>query len=167
MKSKKKRVIVGSIVAFLVLGTGLCIVKASGNRGFCGRDFHPPFSGNAFPERILNRMDDKMEALNLSGEQKEKYAQLKTSFKADFDEMRTGRSTFMNDMKTIMVQKNPDMQKLADLVKDRLNRMPDRIGAHLDQIVDFYNILNEEQKDRVVERMRERMANCEKIGSEK
>ena len=111
---------------------------------------------------MLSHMDDKMEELNLSEEQKEKYAQLKASFKADFEEMRTGRYEFMNDMRTVIDQKNPDMQRVAGLVKERLNRMPDRIGTHLDQLVDFYNILDEEQKARVLDRMRERMANCEK-----
>ena len=68
----------------------------------------------------------------------------------------------MNDMRVVIDQKNPDMQKVANLVKDRLTRMPDRIGTNLDQVVDFYNILNEEQKARVLEKMRERMASCEK-----
>jgi Spy/CpxP family protein refolding chaperone len=167
MKLKKKHVILGSVVAFLVFGTGFCIVKASGDYGFCGRGIHPPFFKKAFPERILNRMDNKMEEINLSEEQKEKYTQLKVSFKADFEEMRTGRYKFMNDMRVIMDQKMPDMQRLAGLVKDRLNRMPERIGTHLDQLVDFYNILNEDQKARVLERMRERMARCEKIMPEK
>jgi len=162
MKLKKKYVIVGSVVAFLVLATGFCMVKASGDYGFCGRGSHPPFFRKAFPERILNRMDNKMEELNLSEVQKTKYVQLKASFKADFEEMRSGRYEFMNDMRAVIDQKNPDMQKLAGLIKDRLNRMPDRIGPHLDQLVNFYNILNEEQKARVLERMRERMASCEK-----
>lgn len=162
MKLKKKYVIVGSVVAFLVLATGFCMVKASGDYGFCGRGSHPPFFRKAFRERILNRMDNKMEELNLSEVQKTKYVQLKASFKADFEEMRSGRYEFMNDMRAVIDQKNPDMQKLAGLIKDRLNRMPDRIGPHLDQLVDFYNILNEEQKARVLERMRERMASCEK-----
>jgi len=166
MKLKKKYVIVGSVVAFLVLATGFCMVKASGDYGFCGRGSHPPFFRKAFRERILNRMDNKMEELNLSEVQKTKYVQLKASFKADFEEMRSGRYEFMNDMRAVIDQKNPDMQKLAGLIKDRLNRMPDRIGPHLDQLVDFYNILNEEQKTKVLERMRERMASCEK-GSEK
>ena len=166
MKRKKKYVIVGSVVAFLVLVSGFCIVKASGDYGFCGRGVHPPFFKKAFPERILNRMDNKMEELNLSEEQREKYAQLKASFKADFEEMRTGRYKFMHEMGDVIDQKKPDMQKLAGLIKDRLNRMPDRIGTHLDQLVDFYNILDEEQKARVLERMRERIASCEK-GSEK
>jgi len=162
MKLKKKYVIVGSVVAFLVLATGFCMVKASGDYGFCGRGSHPPFFRKAFRERILNRMDNKMEELNLSEVQKTKYVQLKASFKADFEEMRSGRYEFMNDMRAVIDQKNPDMQKLAGLIKDRLNRMPDRIGPHLDQLVNFYNILNEEQKARVLERMRERMASCEK-----
>jgi len=166
MKLKKKYVIVGSVVAFLVLATGFCIVKASGDYGFCGRGFHPPPFGKAFPELILNRMDNKMEELNLSDVQKEKYAQLKASLKADFEEMRTGRYEFMNEMREVIDQQTPDMQRMADLVKDRLNRMPDRVGTYLDQLVDFYNILNEEQKARVLERMRERMAGCEKLTSE-
>jgi len=166
MKLKKKYVIVGSVVVFLVFATGFCIVKASGDYGFCGRGSHPPFFRKAFRERMLNRMDNKMEQLNLSELQKKKYAQLKTSFKADFEEMRSGRSKFMNEMRAVIDQKNPDMQRLASLVKDRLNRMPDRIGTNLDHLVDFYNILNEEQKARVLNRMRERMASCEK-GSEK
>ena len=167
MKLKKKYVIVGSVVAFLVLGTGFCIVKASGDYGFCGRGFHPPFFKKAFPERILKHMDKKMEELNLSEEQKGKYAQLKASFKADFEEIRSRRHKFMNEIKTEIDLQNPDMQRLAGMVKDRLNGMPDRIGTHLDQLVDFYNILNEEQKARVLERMRERMASFEKIMSEK
>ncbi|MBL7212846.1 MAG: Spy/CpxP family protein refolding chaperone [Desulfobacteraceae bacterium] len=167
MKLKKKYVIVGSVVAFLVLGAGFCIVKASGDYGFCGRGFHPPFSKKAFPECILKHMDKKMEELNLSEEQKKKYAQLKASFKADFEEMRSRRHKFMNEIKAEIDQQNPDMQRLADTVKDRLKQMPDRIGTHLDQLVDFYNILDEEQKTRVLERMRERMARCEKIMSEK
>ena len=167
MKLKKRYVIVGSVVIFLVLVTGFCIVKASGDYGFCSRGSHPPFFRKAFPERILNRMDSKMEDLNLSEVQKTKYAQLKTSFKADFEEMRTGRSKFMNDMRAVIDQKNPDMQRVAGLVKDRLSRMPERIGTHLDELVDFYNILNQEQRARVLDKMRERMANCERIGSEK
>ena len=99
MKRKKKYVIVGSAMAFLVLVTGFCIVGASGDYGFCGRGSHPPFFRKAFRERLLSRMDDKMEELNLSEEQKEKYAQLKTSFKADFEEMRSGRSQFMNEIR--------------------------------------------------------------------
>ena len=165
MKLKKKYVIVGSVVAFLVLATGFGIVTASGDYGFCGRGSHPPFFRKAFRERMLSHMDDKMEGLNLSEMQKKKYAQLKTSFKTDFEKMRSGRYEFMNEMRAVIDQKNPDMQKLAGLIKDRLNRMPDRIGPHLDQLVDFYNILNEEQKVRVLDRMRERMANCERIGS--
>jgi Spy/CpxP family protein refolding chaperone len=167
MKLKKKYVIVGSLVAFLALATGFCIVKASGDYGFCGRGFHPPFFKKAFPERILNRMDNKMEELNLSEEQKEKYAQLKASFKADFEEMRKGRYKFMNDMRAIMDQKQPDMQMVAGLIKDRLKGMPDRIGNHLDQLAAFYDILNEKQKAKFLERMRERMAGCEKIMSDK
>ena len=162
MKRKKKYVIVGGAMAFLVLVTGFCIVGASGDYGFCGRGSHPPFFRKAFRERLLSRMDDKMEELNLSEEQKEKYAQLKTSFKADFEEMRSGRSQFMNEIKAVIDEKNPDMQRVAGLVKTRLNRIPDRVGTNLDQLVDFYNILNEEQKAKVLARMRERMADCEK-----
>ena len=167
MKLKKKYVIVGSVAAFLVLVAGFCMVMASGDYGFCGRGFHPPFLNKAFPERILNRMDKKMEELNLSKEQREKYSQLKAGFTADFEEMRSGRQRFMSDMKAVIDQENPDMKRLAGLVKDRLSRMPERVGTHLDQLVDFYNILNEEQRARVVERMRERMASCEKMISEK
>ena len=162
MKRKKKYVIVGSVVAFLVLVSGFCIVKASGDYGFCGRGSHPPFFRKAFRERLLSRMDDKMQELNLSEEQKEKYAQLKTCFKANFEEMRSGRSQFMNEIKAVIDEKNPDMQRVAGLVKTRLNRIPDRVGTNLDQLVDFYNILNEEQKAKILARMRERMADCEK-----
>ena len=162
MKRKKKYVILGSVVAFLVLVTGFCIVGASGDYGFCGRGSHPPFFRKAFRERMLSHMDDKMEELNLTEVQEKKYVQLKKSFKSDFEEMRSGRSGFMNEMRAVIDQKNPDMQKVAGLVKTRLNRIPDRVGSHLDELVDFYNILNEEQKAKVLDRMRERMANCEK-----
>ena len=167
MKLKKKHVIMGSVAALLVFAIGFGVVMASGDYGYCGGGFHPPFCKKAFGERIFNCMDNKMEELNLSQMQKEKYAQLKAGFKADFEEMRTGRYETMNEMRAIIDQKNPDMQRVAGLIKDRLNQMPDRIGDSLDQLVGFYDILDEEQKARVLERMRERMAGCEKYRSEK
>ncbi len=166
MRFKKRHMIVCSVAAFLVVVAGLCVVSASGDRGFCGRGPHPPFFKKAFPEQMLRCMDKKMAELNLSETQKEKYAQLRSRFKTDFEEMRSRRQKFINNIRTQIDRPDPDMQRLADMVKERLKEMPGRIGTHLDQLVEFYNILNKDQKARVLERMRQRVAGCQKMMSE-
>ena len=50
---------------------------------------------------------------------------------------------------------NPDLNNVAILAKERLQKMPDIIGKNLDLFMDFYNrVLTDEQRTKVIEMIR-------------
>jgi hypothetical protein len=56
-----------------------------------------------------------------------------------------------------MNKENPDLNNVANLAKERLQKMPDIIGKNLDLFMDFYNrVLTDEQRAKVIEMIRDR-----------
>jgi hypothetical protein len=54
-------------------------------------------------------------------------------------------------------KENPDLNNVANLARERLQKMPDIIGKNLDLFMDFYNrVLTEEQRGKVIEMIRSR-----------
>ena len=157
MKSKKRYVIMGSAVLLVIFIMGSGFLAMEGPPGFCGKGFHPGFHGRDFPKHALERLDCKVGKLNLSESQKVKYEEIRDKIAADMSNMIENRKNFFTELKEEMNQENPDIEKIAALMKEKLEQMPVKIGAHLDHFVEFYIILNEEQKSRVIERFREKM----------
>jgi len=160
MKSKKKYVIMGSAVllAIFIMGSGFLAME--GPSGFCGKGFHRGFHGRDFPKHILERLDGKVEELNLSESQQVEYEEIRDKIAADMSNMMENRKNFFTELKEEMDQENPDIEKIAAVLKEKLEQMPLKIGAHLDHFVEFYNILDEDQKGRMIERFREKMNRC-------
>ena len=51
----------------------------------------------------------------------------------------------------------PDLNNVANLARERLQKMPGIIGKTLDLFMDFYNqVLTDEQRAKVIEMLRER-----------
>jgi len=157
MKSKKKYVIIGSAVLLVIFIMGSGFLAMEGPPGFCGKGFHPGFHGRDFPKHILERLDSKVEELNLSESQQVKYEEIRDKIAADMSNMMENRKNFFTELKEEMNQENPDIEKIAALLKEKFEWMPVKIGAHLDHFIEFYNILDEEQKGRMIERFREKM----------
>ena len=160
MKPKKSYFVIGAVVLVVALIAGCGLFPSCGPQMFCERGFHPGFHGRDFSERILERIDKKVEKLGLKETQQQRYAEIRQKIEADFSKMSEGRKALFKDFQGEINKENPDIDRVAGLLKDRLKEMPDHIARHLDHFVEFYGILNEDQKARLLEKVRDRIGKC-------
>lgn len=160
MGKRKKYFIVGSIVLLIMLFTGCGPIGARGPcRGF-HRGFHPGFHNKDFSEHILRRLDKRVEALNLSETQKEKYKEMKGKLKTRLKEHRDDRKRWMEELQTAMNKEDPDVKVISESVKKRIEHFSDFMEGNLDLFVEFYENLNKEQKEKIMAAIRGKMKRC-------
>ena len=167
MKSRKKYFIIGAAILLIALLAGVSFIAACGppgfcdmgpHRMFCGEGSHPRFFGKDFSEFILARIDSRVEDLDLSETQMEEYGEIRQRVKGKFVFAMEKRREFFRELRDEVNEDNPDMNALADRIKLHLGKMEDFMSGNLDLLMEFYNILDEDQKARVIEKMREKMS---------
>ena len=162
MKTKKKYFIIGGIVLFAILLTGFGLVAAWGPCGGFDRGFHPGFHNKDFSEFILWRLDKRVEELDLSETQKGKYEEIKGKIETQLNEGMDDRKRLMEELQVEINKENPDLKILTESIKKRIKRISAFMEGNLDLFVDFYKNLDEEQKDRIMATIREKMERCRK-----
>ena len=162
MKTKKKMIIAGSILLSTLFIVGAGFVAQEGP-GFYQGGFHHRFHGRGFSKHILKRLDSRVEKLNLTDLQQEKYQEMRGRVEQEILEMKNNRGKFFQEIRKEMNQEAPDFEKIAGLLKGKLEQMPVKIGAHLDQFVEFYNVLDEEQKAQIINKFRDKMERCHRF----
>lgn len=169
MKTKKKYFIIGGIALFAILLTGFGLVAAWGPCGGFGRDFHsgfhdrgfhPGFHSKDFSEFILWRLDKRVEELDLSEAQKGKYEEIKGKIETQLKDGMDDRKRLMEELQTEINKENPDLKVLAESIKKRIKRISAFMKGNLDLFVEFYENLDEEQKDRIMATIRKKMERC-------
>ncbi|MEA3305725.1 MAG: hypothetical protein U9R52_02810 [Candidatus Omnitrophota bacterium] len=167
MKSRKKYFIIGAAILLFALLAGVTFIAACGppgfcdmgpHRMFCGEGSHPRFSGKDFSEFILARIDSRVEDLDLSETQREEYRGIRQRVKGKFVFAMEKRREFFKELRDEINADNPDMNALAGRIKLHLGKMEDFMSGNLDLLMEFYNILDEDQKARVIEKMRDKMS---------
>ena len=162
MGKRKRYFIVGSIVLLTVLFTGFGRVEARGPcRGF-HRGFHPGFHHKDVSEFILWRLDKGVEGLNLSEAQKGKYEEMKGKLEGRFKEHRDDRKRWMEELQTAMNKEDPDVKALSESVKKRIERFSGFMEGNLDLFVQFYETLDQEQKEKIMATIRKKIKRCRK-----
>lgn len=157
MGKRKKYFVVGSIVLLIVLLMGFELVAARGPcRGFHG-GFHPGFHHKDVSEFILWRLDKRVEELNLSEAQKEKYKEIKGKLETRLKEHRDDKKRLMEELQTEMNKEDPDVKVLSESVKKRIERFSGFMEGNLDLFVEFYETLDKEQKEKIMAKIRDRM----------
>jgi Spy/CpxP family protein refolding chaperone len=158
---KRKRVfIIGSIVLFVMLFTAFGLVAARGPcRGFDG-GFHPGHHKKDFSEFILWRLDKRVEELNLSEAQKAKYEEMKGKLETRFKEHGKERKRWMEELQTAMNKQDPDVKLLSESVKKRIERFSGFMEGNVDLFVEFYENLDQEQKEKIMATIRGKMKRC-------
>lgn len=165
MRFQKKYFILGAVVLFLGLLVGFAVLAGSGPLRFCGGDFHPSwhgrgfhpgFSDENFSEQILKRLDHGVDYLDLSETQKQEYQEIRLRIQARLTEGMEERRKLFTELRSEMDRENPDLVRVAELVKERVRDMPVFVEHHVDLFVEFYSILDEDQKAQLVEMIRER-----------
>ena len=167
MKSRKKYFIIGAAILLIALLAGVSFIAACGppgfgdmgpHRMFCGEGSHPRFFGKDFSQFILARIDSRVEDLDLSETQIEEYGGIRQKVKDKFVFAMEKRREFFRELHDEVNEDNPDMNALAGRIKLHLGKMEDFMSGNLDLLMEFYNILDEDQKARVIEKMREKMS---------
>jgi Spy/CpxP family protein refolding chaperone len=156
MGKRKKYFFIGSIVLLIVLFTGFGLVAACGT---C-RGFHLGFHHKDISEFILWQLDKIVKRLNLSEAQKEKYEEMKEKIETRFKEHRDDRKRWMEELQTIMNKVDLDVKVLSESIKKRMKRFSVFMEGNLDLFVEFYQILDKEQKDKIMATIREKMKRC-------
>jgi hypothetical protein len=170
---KTKKVATVSVAVVLVLAglalvgyIGGCRPHPFGGNGFCpgfrDKGFGPRFGGADFLEHVLSRVDRRVEELNLSDDQKNRYEELRGQFKENFLEGLEERKRFHNDVREEMSKENPDVHEVIARINEGLREIPGFMEKNLNLLVAFYDTLDDDQQARVIARIRAKM-DCEPI----
>ena len=167
MKSRKKYFIMGAIILFFFIISGFGLIAASGPPGFCdrspcpmfhGKGFHPRFFGKDFSENVLRRMDRCVEELDFSEIQTEEYEEIRQKLKARLTEAMENRREFFIQLHDEINKGDPNIDTLSDLINQHLRKMPGFMSEKLNLFVEFYTILDENQKAMLLENARKKMS---------
>ena len=142
----------------VIIAVGLLMLLAAG----CKR----PWPGDGqFADRIFSRLDEKVDTLNLTDDQKTQYEAIKAKLRTNMEEFADERQVFWAVMKTELSKEKPDMAMAADDLKQRMRDMAEFGAANVDLFTEFYNILDENQQAQVIDIIHDKMEQREKWGS--
>jgi hypothetical protein len=158
MKLRKRSLIIGGI-ALLAAGV-LFIGLLTGCRPFPGPGPHRSCKKD-FSEHVLKRMDKQVAKLDLSEDQHEKYMEIRQRVAADLAEGMARKRQLFFEFQGEINKEEPDINIIADLFKDRLRGIPDVMEKQLDYFVEFYNILDENQKVELIQKIQKKMKRCD------
>lgn len=157
MKKRKKYLIIGTVIVSLGILASLGFSAACGPHGSWGKGFHSRFHSEDIADFISWKMDRHVKDLNLDDAQRQEYEKIKGQVKASITEAIERRREFHRIMHEEINKENPDLNNMANLAKERLQKMPDIAGKNLDLFMDFYNqVLTDEQRAKVIEMIRDR-----------
>jgi len=154
---KKKRVVVSGAILGIVLIIGIGFVACHKPPMFCGGGIH----GTNFPSHVLEKMDGHVEELGLTSAQQEAYMAIRTHVEAELADMGKNREALFQAVKTEMDHVSPDMNVLADLLKDHSKRFPERVTFFVDQFMAFYGVLDGTQKEKVATELKDKFKKFE------
>ena len=157
MGKRRKYFVVRGVVLFIMFFTGFGLLAGCGPCRSFHRGFHPGFHNKDFSEHILRRLDKRVEALNLSEAQKEKYEEMKGKLVTRLKEQLDDRKRLMEEIQTEMKKEEPDVKALSESVKKRIERFSGFMEENLDLFVEFYETLDKEQKEKIMATVRKKI----------
>jgi Spy/CpxP family protein refolding chaperone len=164
MRNKKRFMVVGGILLAVVLA-GSAVVEAWGPGGWLGRGggcggwFHHGFRGGKnMSDFVLRRLDEKVNALNLTATQKEKYNEFRTSIKTHLSEAIEDRRALRESLHAEMAKEIPDVAGLTERMKMKIQEVSGAMQKNLDLFAAFYGNLDNNQKKQLVSEIQERMS---------
>ena len=85
---------------------------------------------------------------------------MKGKMETRLKEHRNDRKRWMEELQTAMNKEDPDVKALSESVKKRIEHFSDFMEGNLDLFVQFYENLDQEQKDRILATVRKKMKRC-------
>ena len=160
MKTRKRVYIIGGsiLLTILIFGFGLVAALENSWGGFRqGKGFHRGFGHKDVGEFVLWRLDKQMKDLNLLGEQQDKYNQIRSNIEKHLTEGMDDRKAMMDTFHGEMSKDAPDVRLLVDMMKTKIDEVSGIMGANLDLVAGFYKSLDVDQKNKILNEIRDRM----------
>jgi Spy/CpxP family protein refolding chaperone len=117
---------------------------------------HSHFSRHK-PEHMLRRIDKRAKSLDLTETQKTRYNEIRKRLENDLQEDIKKFYDLPDQIGLMVNEENPDMEEMAELLKMRMSETPALRGKYIDYFVEFYTILDEEQKQQVLDHINRRI----------
>lgn len=112
---------------------------------------------------ILAHIDDQVEDLKLTPDQQKQYLVLRAKLEANLKAAAAKRQAVFMELYQDISQPNPDVRAVTGVIKNRMNLIPAMMGANLDLLADFYEILNDEQRAQVLKKAQKRMTRAKQF----
>jgi len=126
---------------------------------------HPRRHHRPDPEVMLRRLDRRVKKLELTEAQTRQYEEIRTRFKGDLlNDISRFKNTH-NIIRTQLMMDDPDIQAIAEELKQRMAGSPDLRAKYLDYFVEFYHILDEDQRQKVLKHINRRLKHVERVHS--
>jgi hypothetical protein len=165
---KTKKVITVTGIVGLALAGLIIVVHPGGCRPyrfghwepcseFCDKRWPPGPSAKALADCILSRLDRHVDSLNLSEDQKKKYAEIKARLRANLKRGMEKRRQVIKELRSEMGKETPDIQKMTSLIKGGMRDFPAHMEENLDLFTAFYLILNQDQQANVMNKIRDKL----------
>ncbi|MGD9124394.1 MAG: Spy/CpxP family protein refolding chaperone, partial [Desulfarculaceae bacterium] len=113
---------------------------------------------------VLSRMDERVKELNLSPEQQKKYEALRTEIKEQIQKRMQAQEKFLGQVKDQLYKDDPDLKTINNAVKQKLQEMSVVVGEGMDRFLEFYGLLDPEQKQKIIDTIRDRIDKFSKYG---
>ena len=98
-----------------------------------------------------------MKELNLTGGQQDKYNQIRSNIEKHLIEGMDDRKVMMDTFHGEMSKDDPEVRLLVDMMKKKIDEVSGIMGTNLDLVVGFYESLNVDQKNKILNEIRDRM----------
>ncbi len=160
MKTRNRFYFIGGAILLAMLITGFGLVAALENSwgGFRhAKGFHRGFAHKDVGEFVLWRLDKQMKELNLTGGQQDKYNQIRSNIEKHLTEGMDDRKVMMDTFHSEMSKDAPEVRPLVNMMKTKIDEVSGIMGKNLDQVVGFYESLNVDQKNKILNEIRDRM----------
>lgn len=150
---------IGALGVLIALGSGCSPRSPFEGRDHAWSSWKRPhgFHGKDFSEHVLKHVDERVQTLNLTEPQKEQYAAIRLKLKSELIGGHENRKRFMTSVREEMKKDMPDIHEVAGRISDHVGMLPGALDKGLNLFLEFYEILDENQKARVVQHFRDRL----------
>jgi len=148
---KKKMIGFSAVVLLGVLAAAGC-----GHRGGC----HPFGGPGHFAEKRIRQLEQE---LKMTDTQKAQFRELRGRLKGDIITDFGEKRKLMDTVNERLKADNPGIDEIVTLARAQMRKSHARMEEKLSYITEFYNILNPEQKRILVQKVREHLADKEKM----
>ncbi|MBN2123060.1 MAG: Spy/CpxP family protein refolding chaperone [Deltaproteobacteria bacterium] len=98
-----------------------------------------------------------MKELDLSESQKRQYEELKQELKTRLRQGCEKRKQFLVEVENEINKANPDLNAVALSAKQKVREFPSAMEGYMDLMLSCYNMLDKEQQEKVIGKIREMM----------